>query len=155
MDMEKSAGIQILEQTIGVRIKILSNDYQELPGYEDQVNTYQKIVFQVEEEEPDDWAIGVLFCLSLMSFTYSAPRGYSENFFIPDEDYNLSYFVEGLRFMKKSICFTSDYVSGRLMKTDIGFESGGKVTLSTRNRARGAERWLLNLQGKKHVQAVK
>ena len=41
------------------------------------------------------------------------------------------------------------------MKTDINFEPGGKVTLTTRNRGRGAERWLLNLQGNKHIQAVK
>jgi hypothetical protein len=153
--MEKSTGIKLLEETIGVRIKILSNDYQELPFGEDQVNSHQKIVFQVGEEEPDDWAIGILFCLSLMSFTYSAPRGYSENLFIPDEDWNLEYFVDGLRFEYGSICFTSDYVSGRLMKTDVDFEPGGKVTLTTRNRARGAERWLLNLQGRKHIEAVK
>ena len=38
------------------------------------------------------------------------------------------------------------YVSGRLMKTDIVFESGGRVTLTTRNRGRGAERWLTHLQ---------
>lgn len=75
----------------------------------------------VEEEEPDDSAIGILFTLSLMSFTYSAPRRYSENLFVPDEDWNFSYFIEGLRFRCGSICFTSDYVSGRLMKTDSEF----------------------------------
>jgi hypothetical protein len=61
----------------------------------------------------------------------------------------------GLRFWLKKICVTSDYVSGTLMKTDIDGEPGDKVTLTTRNRARGAERWLTNLQGKKHLQAVK
>jgi uncharacterized protein len=40
------------------------------------------------------------------------------------------------------------------MKSDIIFESGGKVTLSTRNRGRGAERWLMHLQGKKHIKPV-
>lgn len=93
-------------------------------------------MFQVEEDEPDDWAIGILFTLSFMSFTYSAPRGYSENFFILDEEWNLEYFVGGLSFEHGAICFTSDYVSGRLMKTDIKFEPGGKITLTTRNRGR-------------------
>jgi len=79
----------------------------------------------------------------------------SEIEFVPDEEWNLGYFVQGLRFWLKNFCFTSDYVSGRLMKTNISFEPGGKVTLTTRNRGRGAERWLLNLQGKKHIQAVK
>lgn len=109
----------------------------------------------MQEEAPDDLAVGILFCLSLMSFTYSAPRGYSENEFIPDEEWNLGYFVDGLRFRDKTLCFSSDYASGRHMKTDIIFEPGGKVTLATRNRGRGAERWLLNLQGKKHIEAVK
>ena len=155
VSIEKATAFKLLEETIGVPIKILSNEYEEFPVGDNQVNSYQKIVFQIEEEEPDNWAIGILFTLSLMSFTYSAPRGYSENLFIPDEEWNFSYFVEGLRFENGSICFTSDYVSGRLMKTDIHFAPGGKVTLTTRNRARGAERWLLNLQGKKHIEAVK
>jgi hypothetical protein len=153
--IEKTIGFKLLEDIIGTRIKILSNHYQELPGGDDQVNTYQTITFQVEEEEPDDLAIGILFCLSLMSFTYSAPRGFSEIEFIPDEKWNLGYFVQGLRFRNGSLCFSSDYVSGRHMKTDIIFEPGGKVTIATRNRARGAERWLINLQGKKHIEAVK
>jgi hypothetical protein len=41
------------------------------------------------------------------------------------------------------------------MKTDITFEAGGKVTLTTRNRGRGAERWLTHLQGKNHIKPVK
>lgn len=153
--MAEPTGIRLLSETTGIPIKILSNNYDEFPYGENQVNTHQKIVFQVQEEEPDNWAIGILFTLSLMSFTYSAPRGYSENFFVPDEEWNLEYFVNGLEFERGAICFTSDYVSGRLMKTDIKFEPGGKVILTTRNRARGAERWLLNLQGKKHIEAVK
>ena len=45
-------------------------------------------------------------------------------------------------------------ISGRLMKSDIVFESGGRVTLATRNRGKGAERWLIHLQGKKHIQSL-
>jgi len=37
------------------------------------------------------------------------------------------------------------------MKTDIELESGGKVTLTTRNRGKGADRWLTHLQGKPHI----
>jgi hypothetical protein len=40
------------------------------------------------------------------------------------------------------------------MKTDITFEHGGKVTLETRNRGKGAKRWLLHLQGKRHIRPV-
>ena len=146
---DKAAGFRLLYETIGISIEIISNDFEEFAG-----NTHHKIVFQIIEDEPDIFAFGVLFALSLMSFTFAAPRGYSETQFVPDEEWNLDYFVQGLEFRNKKLYFTSDYVSGRLMKTDIIFESGGKVTLTTRNRGKGAERWLIHLQGKKHIQEV-
>lgn len=146
MDIIKSSAFNLLDGTIGISINIISNEYDEIAD-----NTHQKIVFQVQEEEPDIFAIGVLFALSLMSFTFSAPRGYSEIEFVPDEEYNLGYFVNGLEFRHQRICFSGDYVSGRHMKTDIEFETGGKVTLTTRNRGRGADRWLTHLQGKRHI----
>ena len=156
MDMNRQAGFRLLEETIGLpNIKVISNEYKEFPiGDEGESNTFQKIVFQIDEEEPDIYTVGILFCLSLMSFTFAAPRGYSDIEFIPDEEWNLGYFVQGLNFEHKRLCFSADYVSGRLMKTDIRFESGGKVTLETRNRGKGADRWMIHLQGKKHIQAV-
>ena len=141
---------KLLEESVGIPIEIISNEFKEIAS-----NTYHRIVFQIKEEEPDLWALGVLFALSLMSFSFAAPRGISEMYFIPDEEWNLEYFVKGLEFENKCLCFSSDYVSGRLMKTDIVFESGGRVTLTTRNRGRGAERWLTHLQGKKHIQPLK
>jgi hypothetical protein len=155
MEHKESIGNRLLAETIGIPIEIISSDYEEIPAVEDTVSTYQEIVFKIKEDDPDDWAIGVLFALSLMSFSFAVPRGMSEMHFIPDEDWNLEYFLEGLRYRWRKICFTSDYVSGRLMKTDIDFESGGKVKIVTRNRGRGAERWLTHLQGKKHITAVK
>jgi len=154
MNIEKSVGFKLLEETIGVPIKIISNDFTELPGHEDAINTYHNIVFQIKEEEPDTYAIGVLFAISLMSFTFAAPRGYSESKFIPDEEWNLGYFIRGLEYRHGDLHFSSDYVSGRLMKTYIVFEPGGKVTLTALNRGKGAERWLTHLQGKKHIQPV-
>ena len=155
LETGKSLGYQLLYETVGIQIEIISNHYEESPGFEGAGNTYQEIVFQIKEEEPDIWAIGVLFTLSLMSFSFAAPRGASEMHFVPDEEWNMEYFVKGLRFRWKKLCFTSDYVSGRLMKTDIAFEPDGKVTLTTSNRGKGSERWLTHLQGKKHITAVK
>ena len=146
MDINKSSAFNLLDGTIGISIDIIANEYAEIAG-----NSHHKIVFQIQGEEPDIFAIGVLFALSLMSFTFSGPRGYSEVEFIPDEDWNLGYFVNGLEFKRQRICFSADYVSGRHMKTDIEFEAGGRVTLSTRNRGRGADRWLAHLQGKQHI----
>ena len=152
---DESLPYRLLEQTIGISIKIQTNEFKQFSGgFDNNPNSFQEIVFQIQEEEPDIYAVGVLFTLSWMSFTFAAPRGYSENFFVPDEQFNLEYFVQGLEFKENCLCFSADYVSGRMMKTDIIFESGGKVTLSTRNRGRGAERWITHLQGKRHIEAV-
>ncbi len=148
--MMQKLSYQLLAETIGIPIEIVSNELNEIC-----TNTHHKIVFQIKEEEPDLWAFGVLFTLSLMSFTFAAPRGYSEIEFIPDEEWNIEYFVQGLGFENKCLRFSADYVSGRLMKTDIVFESGGRVTLETRNRGKGAERWLTHLQAKKHIEPIK
>jgi len=89
-----------------------------------------------------------------MSFTYATPRGYSENLFIPDEEWNLGYFIQHLTYEKRNLCFSGDYISGRLIKTDITCESGGKLTIVTWNRGKEAERWVMHLKGEKHIKQV-
>lgn len=155
IDQNKLTGIHLLESTIGIELEVLENEYNELPLESGEINSLHRIVFQITEEEPDLSSIGVLFALALMSFTYAAPRGYSFNDFIPDEEYNLGYFVEGLHFENGVLSHEADYVSGRCLKTDIFYAAGGKVTITTRNRGRGADRWLMHLQGKKHIQSIK
>ena len=152
--MSEQYAIRLLELAIGTPIEIVSNEYGEnLSSYGDALS-HQKIVFRIKEEQPDILAIAVLFSLSLMSFTYASPRGYSENDFIPDEQWSFAYFVEGLEFEDGKLSFSGDYVSGRMMKTDIVYEASGRVTLTTTNRGKGAETWLTHLQGRKHIQAV-
>jgi len=152
----RQAGFKLMEETIGLfNMKIISNEYKETPGYEDTVNSFHKIVFKVEEDEPEIYAVGILFCLAMMSFADAAPRGISENYFIPDEDWSLGYFVDGLEYKYGSICYSADYLSGRMMKTDVIFDKDGKVTLTTRNRGKSADKWLTFLRGKKHLQKVK
>jgi len=41
-----------------------------------------------------------------------------------------------------------------MMKTGIIYQSGGRVTLSTVNRGKSAERWLAHLQGKRHITEI-
>jgi hypothetical protein len=135
-------------------LEVLQNEYHETMLTDGTVNSSHKIVFQITEAEPDISAIVVLYALALMAFTYAAPREYTFDDFIPDEEYNLGYFFEGLHFEHGSLRHEAYYVSGRCIQTDIIFEPGGKVTIGTRNRGRGADRWVLHLQGKKHLKAV-
>jgi hypothetical protein len=58
------------------------------------------------------------------------------------------YFVDGLRYEHWNIEFASDWISGRLVMTDLSHEKGGKVTVTTTNRGRGADRWFMHLQGR-------
>ena len=155
IDANRKAAIDLLDQTIGVEIDVLSNEYQEHQLESGETMSSHSIQFQVTEEEPDLSAFGILFSLSLMSFTFAAPRGYSFSDFIPDEEYCLGYFLEGLSFEHGVLMYSGDYISGRCVKTDIRYEPGGKIRIDTRNRGKGADRWLLHLQGKKHIQAVK
>ena len=149
MNEQEPLSYRYLKETIGMPVNIISNDYS---GFKD--NEYHKIVFQVNEEEPDIFSLGILYCLSLFSFTYAGPRGYSEKIFKPDEEWRLEYFLEGLEFIDSTLKYSGDYVSGRHMKTTIIYTPGGLVTLETRNRGKGADRWMLHLQGKKHIQPV-
>jgi hypothetical protein len=66
MEINKSSAFNLLDGTIGIPIEITTNEFEEFAG-----NTHHKIVFQIQEEEPDIFAFGVLFALSLMSFTFS------------------------------------------------------------------------------------
>jgi hypothetical protein len=146
MNNQDSLSYRYLRETIGLPVNIISNEFT---GFQD--NEYQKIVFQVNEEDPDIFSIGILYTLSLLSFTYAAPRGYSETFFKPDEEWCLDYFLEGLEFIDGTLKYSGDYVSGRQMKTTIVYTPGGLVSLTTRNRGKGADRWMALLQGKKHI----
>ena len=42
----KTAGIKLLNETIGISIEIISNDFEEYAG-----NTHQKILFQITLED--------------------------------------------------------------------------------------------------------
>lgn len=150
--MKEVIAFNLLEEILGLPIEIISNEYQETPSFGKTIS-HHKVVFQIRETDPDIYAIGILFVLSLMSFTFAGPRGYSDSYFIPDEEWNLGYFVDGLQFESGNIVFSADYISGRLIKTDIVYRRGGRVTIKIRNRGKGADRWLSHLQGKKHMPA--
>ena len=151
--MKELLAYKLIEDTIGISIEIISNEYQETPSAFGEIITHHKVVFQVQEKNPDVFAIDILFVLSLMSFTFADPS-YSDIYFIPDEEWNLSIFMEGLQFESGNLVFSADYICGRLVNTEIEFRQGGKVKITTRNRGKDADRWLFHLQGKKHIHDI-
>ena len=48
----------------------------------------------------------------------------------------------------------TDYVRGRMMKTDVTVSPDGRFTLTTTNRGEAASRWVAQIQGKKVLRPV-
>jgi hypothetical protein len=100
--VQKTAVLKLLNETIGLSLEIISDDFEEYAG-----NTNHKIVFQIIEEEPDLFAFGVLFALSLMSFTFAAPGGIRRSNLFP---------------MKSGILITLFWVSNSETKSFISLQ---------------------------------
>ena len=49
----------------------------------------------------------------------------------------------------------TDYVRGRMMKTDVTVFPDGRFTLTTTNRGEAASRWVAQIQGKKVLRPVR
>jgi len=54
-----------------------------------------------------------------------------------------------------TLCLSTDYLRGRMMKTDVTIRPDGRIDLITRNRGEAASRWVMRLQGKRILQALK
>ena len=154
MSYEKQVGNDFLKEAIGINLEVLSNEYNELTHIKDTHNTSHTIVIQIKEEEPDYFAFSILFTLSVLSFIFASPRGYSVVEYDPDKDWSLGLFIKNLNYEKGNLFFSADYVEGRMMKTDITYEKAGKITITAINRGKVANTWILMLQGKQYLEVV-
>ncbi|MDZ7762512.1 MAG: hypothetical protein U5L00_19970 [Desulfovermiculus sp.] len=145
MTQNKNIGHKMLEVIVGSDFDVIINDYNEIDSHTDKI-TSQQIVFQFIEDEPDLFAFDLLFTLGLMSYIDAQPVGISHHHYNRNDEWGIEKFLKCLRFERGNLIFSSDYIDGRMMKTDIQFKPGGKVTLSTQNRGRIAEHWLMKLQ---------
>src|SRR5437867_1224930 len=62
--------------------------------------------------------------------------------------------VRHLRYERGRLVCETDYVRGRMMKTDVTIFPDGRFTLTTTNRGEAASRWVAQLQGKKVLRRV-
>ena len=109
------------------------------------------------EEEDDDVefaGMGFLYAIGLLSFADARPRGYSENDFLPTDEWQVSDLLRAFRFERGELRFYADYVRGRCMKTEVRVRRDGTFSVSTTNRGEAATRWIARLQGKKLLTAV-
>ena len=59
-----------------------------------------------------------------------------------------------LRYEGGRLVCETDYVRGRMMKTDVTVFPDGRFTLTTTNRGEAASRWVAQIQGKKVLRPV-
>jgi len=88
------------------------------------------------------------------TLTIGAGTSYVIANIVDDDEFNLADLFECLRFINGELQFSSDYLRGRCMKTDITVRKNGHLTLNTRNRGKTALRWLDRLQGKKMLKLI-
>jgi hypothetical protein len=108
-----------------------------------------------EPTEDYQWGdFGFIFCIAVMSFHDARPRGVSGMDFEEGDEFTVADFHDHLRYERSELHFSTDYLRGRCMKTDVTIRSDGSVTVRTRNRGESAIRWLRLLKGRKHVEPV-
>ena len=156
--LDRSAGYQLLETASLVDFSIGEPIIQACTDGENIFLQVDLMLGGDEEEEPADiaeWAsFGLIFALAVLSFADARPRGLSDRDFVDDDEFTVSDLFECLGFVSGELRFSSDYLRGRCMKTDIAVRKDGQLTLSTRNRGQAALRWLDRLQGKKMLTLV-
>ena len=109
-----------------------------------------------DDESTDvEWAaVGFIFALGVLSFAAARPRGVSGMHFEQDDQWTAADLLRHLRYERGRLVCETDYVRGRMMKTDVTVSSDGRFTLTTTNRGEAASRWVAQLQGKKIVRPV-
>jgi hypothetical protein len=156
--LDRSAGYQLLEIASLVYFRIGEPIIQACTDGENFSLKVDVVLSANDEEEPADvaeWAsFGLIFALAVFSFADARPRGASEMDFVDDDEFTLADLFECLRFVNGELQFSSDYLRGRCLKTDITVRKNGQLTLSTRNRGKTALRWLDRLQGKKMLKLI-
>lgn len=151
---DKHAGHHLIETGALIEFRIL-DAHTALGLDKENVEIGVELIFTADDEDVDpgdmaEWgAFGFLFAIATLSFQDARPRGYSEKDFLPDDEFTVTDFFEGLSYRQDGLLLRIDYVRGRSVKTDITVRPDGTATLTTWGRGQSALRWLDKLQGKK------
>ena len=92
--------------------------------------------------------------LGVLSFAAARPRGVSGMHFEEHEQWTAADLLRHLRYERGRLVCETNYVRGRMMKTDVTVFPDGRFTLTTTNRGEAASRWAAQIQGKKVLRPV-
>ena len=118
---------------------------------------YVRIEGQLGDDENADveWAaFGFLYVIGLLSFDGARPRGNSDIDFQARDQWMAPDLLRHVRYQRGQLSFETDYVRGRMMKTDVTIFPDGRFTLTTTNRGEAPTRWVARIQGKRILAAV-
>src|SRR5439155_15355159 len=103
-----------------------------------------------DEESHAEWAaLGFIYALGVLSCAAARPRGVSGIDFEEHDQWTAADLLRHLRYERGRLVCETDYVRGRMMKTDVTVFPDGRFTLTTTNRGEAASRWVAQIQGKK------
>jgi len=95
---------------------------------------------QIDEDEVETSAFGIMYSISLLSFLQGRPAGASVIEYQEQDVWSVEDFHRHLSFMYGKLRFEADYVRGRLIKTVIEISKDGTILIKTINR----QTWRLN-----------
>ena len=108
-----------------------------------------------DENSHVEWAaLGFIYALGVLSFAAARPRGVSGMAFEEHDQWTAADLLRHLRYERGRLVCETDYVRGRMMKTDVTVFPDGRFTLATTNRGEAASRWVTQIQGKKVLRPV-
>jgi len=111
----------------------------------------QYIKLQIDEEDVETSAFGILYAVSLISFLQARPAGISVIDYQEEDVWSPEDLYRHLSFGNGKLHFYADYVRGRLMKTTIEISGDGSIVIRTINRADHATQWVEFLAGKRRI----
>ena len=111
----------------------------------------QEIKIQIDEDEVETSAFGIMYSISLLSFLQGRPAGASVIEYQEQDVWSVEDFHRHLSFMYGKLRFEADYVRGRLIKTVVEISKDGTILIKTINRADLASQWVEYLLGKRSM----
>ncbi len=149
MDDDNATFHDLATSVAAARFRILR-----VEGEEEADRSWQRVTCHLHREDLPWAAVPIAHAVSAHSFADARPRGVSGADFDPRDEWGLGDLLSRLRFERGRLVLETDYVRGRMMKTDISIGPDGRLVVATRNRHEMALRWLRALKGKRHLQLV-
>ena len=146
MHQEKPLLQEYISQAMTTEYKLVSsclNQIADIPS--------QEIKIQIDEDEVETSAFGIMYSISLLSFLQGRPAGASVIEYQEQDVWSLEDFHRHLSFIYGKLRFEADYVRGRLIKTVVEISKDGTILIKTINRADLASQWVEYLLGKRSM----